>query len=172
MEPTQDRIRRELYGRKTTDHELLVVLGEIYYGKLRPRLQRFLSVRGLKHIVIVECTNEEHPVPLRISAALRRDLIHVFKKPNLISTEDRWINLICELGEDPHHDYGLLFLDDWDGQKIAVLVGVPLIVSILTAILWIASTGDIQNAMAVSTYILSATGVVVGLLAVLGTIDD
>lgn len=97
-------------------------------------------------------------MPLRMNAALRRDLIYVFNKPNLISTDDRWINLFCGLGVDPHHEYGLMFLDDWDGQKIAVLVGVPLIVSILTAILWIASTGDIQNAMAVSSYILSATG--------------
>lgn len=95
---------------------------------------------------------------MRMNASLRRDLISHFINPNLISTEDAWVNFICGLGEDRHHDYGLLFLDDWDARKIAVLVGIPLVMSILTAIGWIARTGDIQAAMAVSSYLLSATG--------------
>ncbi|KAI5839758.1 hypothetical protein DFP73DRAFT_206471 [Morchella snyderi] len=164
-------IRSQLNGIKTTDQELFQAFRRGYYGSLRPPLQRSLSIRALKQIVVVEYTDDEDPVPLRMNASLRRDLISFFRNPNLISTEHEWVNFFCALGEDRHHYYGLLFLDDWDAQKIAVLVGAPLLISIATAIVWIACTRDIQAAMAVSTYILSATGVVLGLLGLLGTIE-
>lgn len=164
-------IKREQAGRKTTDPEVFTVLRKIYYGRLRPLLQRLLSFRALKHIVLVEFTKEEQLTPLVMDAKLRRDIIHVFNKPHLISTDNTWVNWICDLGEDPDHDYGVLFVHDWDRQKIAVVVGIPWVISVVTAIGWIAGTGDIANAMAVSSYIMSATGVVVGLLAVLSAVE-
>lgn len=60
--------------------------------------------------------------------------------------------------------HGLEFVMGWDVRKILILTMGPWIASLMTAIVWVVGTGDVQSAMAVATYILTLSG---GLLPII-----
>ncbi|KAH0603950.1 uncharacterized protein H6S33_006981 [Morchella sextelata] len=155
----------------TTDKELFLEFKRTYNVELRSFWQRFFSLRGLKYIGVIEYTQPESPALLQLDAASRNSILHAFNKPHKISTTNDWVDWIFRIKGLSPNRYGLEFVQGWDGRKIVILAAVPWIGSVITAFLWSALTGDVQTAMAVASYILTASGGILALLGIISTLE-
>lgn len=95
---------------------------------------------------------------LPLDGASRNSMLYAFNKPHKMGNEGAWVDWIFALKERPPRRYGLEFVQGWDGRKIVVLAAVPWVCSVITAVLWSVLAGDVQAAMAVASYILTASG--------------
>lgn len=120
--------------------------------------QKWFGSRSLCLAHTYQYTQPESPALLRLDAASRNSILHAFNKPHKISTTNDWVDWIFRIKGLSPNRYGLEFVQGWDGRKIVILAAVPWIGSVITAFLWSALTGDVQTAMAVASYILTASG--------------
>ncbi|KAI5842146.1 hypothetical protein DFP73DRAFT_596143 [Morchella snyderi] len=164
--------RGRSYVGNTPDQQLLLEFRRVAVEELRLSPPRWFSLRKLKHIYVIEYSINPASPPWHkyTDAARERELLCAYARPAGISTELYWIDWIYTLNESQQENVGLEFVQGWDVRKILILAMVPCVASVMTAIAWIVGCGDVQTAMAVASYILTLSGVLLTLLSVIGTL--
>ncbi|PZD41578.1 hypothetical protein A1F97_04265 [Pyrenophora tritici-repentis] len=105
-------------------------------------------------------------------------MLHYFQHPELIAEEEmsvfnqlpkRNCGEIQATGQAPAEGWGLYYEENWNiGLIIVVMVAIVILASVLFGICWTLVKADIQGAWGVSSYMVTACGLVVALLSMMG----
>ncbi|KAH8145844.1 uncharacterized protein LAJ45_10169 [Morchella importuna] len=144
----------------TCAKDLFMAIRHAYDYKLRRFWQRYLSLRCLKYIGLLE-------VVFRVVSGFCE---YAFHNPPKLKTTDTWVNWVFALKNSPPRRYGLEFVQGGDEEKIMILGAVTWVSSVLTAIIW-GILGDVQSAIAVASYLLTASGSLLALLAIVSKLE-
>jgi hypothetical protein len=153
------------------DEKLFLSLRKAYNEKLRTFWQRYLSLKGLKHIVLLQHTAETRPCPAELHPFARQELLYAFNHPKNITTESEWIDWIFKLKSAEPTKFALEFVLDWKTSKILIVGTTPWVASCVTTVLWSILGKNITTALAVASFMLTISGGVLALLAILSTFD-
>ncbi|EDU46316.1 hypothetical protein TUN199_04230 [Pyrenophora tritici-repentis] len=184
----REQISRNRRTRWTS--RVLKTVNEIQFTKLHLRLNNDIEPRLHK-----PCCRQDgcQCIPLNSNAeydcipagplaygppVLPAKMLHYFQHPELIAEEEmsvfnqlpkRNCGEIQATGQAPAEGWGLYYEENWNiGLIIVVMVAIVILASVLFGICWTLVKADIQGAWGVSSYMVTACGLVVALLSMMG----
>ncbi|KAM5544867.1 hypothetical protein V8D89_001765 [Ganoderma adspersum] len=151
------------------DAALLRELGRSY-DKLRTVWRKWFSLRSVRSISMVyadhTCVYPRRYGPAAVSPSKNMRLRYFLRHPEQMKDRHEFMQVLTA-----RTDLGIEFVEGWQLSRIAVAILLPVLASLVLAVLYSALYGDVSGAFTIAGYMTSAYSVCLVLLGLLNFVE-